>query len=117
MWYRFASQYSIPPPYMPDESHQLGPNASERLTVENEDADTDVGYLSAWDKKKKALENPHENPYEETLEGQLADLHQETKNVTDPSSTQPDKYWRGQKQPSGEETPDGWPSSLSRVQV
>lgn len=113
MWYRFSNQFGEPTPFIPEPTRTLGSNEKEALT--------DATDTPALEKRIKELADPHKDPYKQTLEGQLSDLHHETKNLIDPSGAEADALWRGWgiKAQSDAAMPQdkNWPASLSKVQV
>lgn len=113
MWYKFANQFGEPTPFIPEPTRPLGANEQEALT--------DAMDMPALEKRIKELANPKKDPYKQTLEGQLADLHHENKNLLDPNGAEADALWRGWgiKAQSDAAMPQdkNWPASLSKVQV
>jgi hypothetical protein len=111
VWYKFANQFGEPTPFTPEPSRALGANEQEAL----------VNVMPALEKRIKELANPKKDPYKQTLEGQLADLHHENKNLLDPNGAEADALWRGWgiKAQSDAAMPQdkNWPAALSKVQV
>ena len=87
MWYRFANQFGEPTPFTPEPSRSMGSNEQEAMA--------DAMHMPALEKRMKELANPRKDPYKQTLEGQLSDLHQESKNRLDPNGEEADALWRG----------------------
>lgn len=111
MWYKFANQFGDPTPFIPEPSRDMGSNEKAALT--------DVEEMPALKTRLRELSNPKEDPYQKTLEGQLANMHHENKNRLDPNGDEPDALWRGWgiKAQSDAAFPQdkNWPSSLSKV--
>ncbi|MBS1722376.1 MAG: hypothetical protein JSS66_05155 [Armatimonadetes bacterium] len=95
--------------------------ANEAAQLRPGEDDTSAEFLNAWDAQKKKLDDPAEDPYQQTMEKRLESFHHETRNVVDPNSDKQDALWRGLdvKKQSDAEIPQSsnWPASLDRVRV
>lgn len=113
MWYKLANQFSEPTPFIPEPSRPMGSNEQEALNGFKD--------LPALTKRMKELANPKKDPYQQTIEGQLSDMHHENRNRLDPNGDEADALWRGYgiKAQSDAAMPQdkNWPSHLSRMQV
>jgi len=111
VWYKFANQFGDPTPFIPEPTRPMGSNEQEALA--------DVNEMPGLKTRIKELANPKVDPYQKTLEGQLANMHHENKNQLDPNASEPDALWRGwgiksQSDAAGPQDKN-WPASVSKV--